>query len=253
MAEKRWFTDVLLQWLFQLASDPRVWGICTFVTSCRNCRQTDEVWGSFHPPSRELKEEHLRKVKSCGTFRYNQAVVFSFSIKAWLIFISVSSEVVETRVIKPNTSIHDVKAKKLMGYYYIMEEPSPPCPHPRLPPVLQFTGYPLHVFIWGKGIDLHRFPIVYLPTILHNYKCIISLRMENFYHIHTLQFYTHATQFQKQRQLIRLSHQELTILFLNNGQFQEISIPNHGRFPSFNPPLPWEIPKCITPHALRIP
>ena len=35
----------------------------------------------FIPPPRELKE-HLRKVKSCGTFRYNQAVVFSFSIKA---------------------------------------------------------------------------------------------------------------------------------------------------------------------------
>ena len=132
MAEKRGFTDVLLQWLFQLASDPRVWGICALVTSCRNCRQTDEVRGLFHPPSRELKEEHLRKVKSCGTFRYNQAVVFSFSIKAWLIFISVSSEVVETRVIKPN-SIHDVKAKKLMGYYYIMEEPSPPPPPPPTP------------------------------------------------------------------------------------------------------------------------
>ena len=33
----------------------------------------------FIPPPRELKEEHLHKVKSCGTFRYNQAVVFSFS------------------------------------------------------------------------------------------------------------------------------------------------------------------------------
>ena len=34
---------------------------------------------------------------------------------------------------------------------------------------------------------------------------------------------------------------------LKNGQFQKISIPNHGRLPCFNPPLPSEIPKCITP------
>ena len=32
-----------------------------------------------------------------------------------------------------------------------------------------------------------------------------------------------------------------------NGQFQKISIPNHGRLPCFNPPLPSEIPKCISP------
>ena len=32
-----------------------------------------------------------------------------------------------------------------------------------------------------------------------------------------------------------------------NGQFQKISIPNHGRLPSFNPPLPSEIPGCVTP------
>ena len=32
-----------------------------------------------------------------------------------------------------------------------------------------------------------------------------------------------------------------------NGQFQKISIPNHGRLPCFNPPLPSEIPKCVTP------
>ena len=32
-----------------------------------------------------------------------------------------------------------------------------------------------------------------------------------------------------------------------NGQFQKISIPNHGRLPCFNPPLPSEIPKCATP------
>ena len=31
------------------------------------------------------------------------------------------------------------------------------------------------------------------------------------------------------------------------GQFQKISIPNHGRLPCFNPPLPSEIPKCVTP------
>lgn len=116
----------------------------------------------------------------------------------------------ETRVIKLN-SIQDVKAKKLMGYYYKMEEP----PHPWLPPVLQSTGYTLHVFIWGKEVDLHRFPFVYLQTILH-YKCVISLWMENFYHTHAVQFYTHNAQFQKQRQPIRLSCQDLTILFLNN-------------------------------------
>ena len=32
-----------------------------------------------------------------------------------------------------------------------------------------------------------------------------------------------------------------------NGQFQKISIPNHGRLPFFNPPMPSEIPKCVTP------
>ena len=30
------------------------------------------------------------------------------------------------------------------------------------------------------------------------------------------------------------------------GQFQKISIPSHGRLPYFNPPLPSEIPKCVT-------
>ena len=33
----------------------------------------------------------------------------------------------------------------------------------------------------------------------------------------------------------------------SNGQFQKISIPNHGRLPCFIPPLPSEIPKCVTP------
>ena len=32
----------------------------------------------------------------------------------------------------------------------------------------------------------------------------------------------------------------------NNGQFQKISIPNHGRLACFNTPLPSEIPKCVT-------
>ena len=32
-----------------------------------------------------------------------------------------------------------------------------------------------------------------------------------------------------------------------NGQFQKISIPNHGRLSCFNPPLPSEIPECVTP------
>ena len=31
------------------------------------------------------------------------------------------------------------------------------------------------------------------------------------------------------------------------GQFQKISIPNHRWLPCFNPRLPSEIPKCITP------
>ena len=35
--------------------------------------------------------------------------------------------------------------------------------------------------------------------------------------------------------------------FVQISQFQEISICNHGRLPCFNPPLPSEIPKCITP------
>ena len=34
---------------------------------------------------------------------------------------------------------------------------------------------------------------------------------------------------------------------MGNGQFQKISIPNNGRLPCFNPPLPSEIPKCVTP------
>ena len=37
------------------------------------------------------------------------------------------------------------------------------------------------------------------------------------------------------------------------AQFQKISMPNHGQLPCLNPSLPSEIPKCITPHALRIP
>ena len=44
-------------------------------------------------------------------------------------------------------------------------------------------------------------------------------------------------------------HYSLTQLLSRstNGQFQKISIPNHGRLPCFNPPLPSEIPKCATP------
>ena len=34
---------------------------------------------------------------------------------------------------------------------------------------------------------------------------------------------------------------------VQNGQFQKISIPNHGRLPCLIPPLPLEIPKCVTP------
>ena len=34
---------------------------------------------------------------------------------------------------------------------------------------------------------------------------------------------------------------------LSNGQFQKISIPNLGRLPCFNPPLPSKIPKCAPP------
>ena len=41
--------------------------------------------------------------------------------------------------------------------------------------------------------------------------------------------------------------------FVQIGQFQKISIRNHGGLPCFNPPLPSGIPKCVTPHALRIP
>ena len=33
----------------------------------------------------------------------------------------------------------------------------------------------------------------------------------------------------------------------STGQFQKISIPNRRRLPCFNPPLPSEIPKCVTP------
>ena len=36
--------------------------------------------------------------------------------------------------------------------------------------------------------------------------------------------------------------------FLMIGRFQKISIPYHGRLACFNPPLPSEIPKCVTPH-----
>ena len=39
------------------------------------------------------------------------------------------------------------------------------------------------------------------------------------------------------------------LLFENwsNGQVQKLSIPNHRRLPCFDPPLPSEIPKCVTP------
>ena len=36
------------------------------------------------------------------------------------------------------------------------------------------------------------------------------------------------------------------ITYISNGQFQKISIPNHGRLSCFNPPLPSEIPECVT-------
>ena len=42
-------------------------------------------------------------------------------------------------------------------------------------------------------------------------------------------------------------HSKAIALWAHNGQFQKISIPNHGRLPCFNPPLPSEIPKCATP------
>ena len=39
----------------------------------------------------------------------------------------------------------------------------------------------------------------------------------------------------------------MSVSFTAIGQFQKISIPNHGRLPCFKPPLPSEIPKCATP------
>ena len=40
----------------------------------------------------------------------------------------------------------------------------------------------------------------------------------------------------------------ITVLsMIYNGRFQKISIPYHGRLPCFKPPLPSEIPKCVTP------
>ena len=41
--------------------------------------------------------------------------------------------------------------------------------------------------------------------------------------------------------------EKVNTFFFPTGQFQKISIPNHGRLPCFNPPLPSEIPKCVTP------
>ena len=41
--------------------------------------------------------------------------------------------------------------------------------------------------------------------------------------------------------------EKVNTFFFPIGQFQKISIPNHGRLPCFNPPLPSEIPKCVTP------
>ena len=40
---------------------------------------------------------------------------------------------------------------------------------------------------------------------------------------------------------------KLQIVLLNNGWFQKISIPYHGWHEYFNPPLPSEIPKCLSP------
>ena len=37
------------------------------------------------------------------------------------------------------------------------------------------------------------------------------------------------------------------ITYIFNGQFQKISIPNHGRLLCFNPTLRSEIPECVTP------
>ena len=42
----------------------------------------------------------------------------------------------------------------------------------------------------------------------------------------------------------------LSDLLVQNGQFQKISIPYHGRLPYFHPPLPSELPRCVIPHAL---
>ena len=39
----------------------------------------------------------------------------------------------------------------------------------------------------------------------------------------------------------------IKIQVLYNGQFQKISIHHDGRLQYFNPPLPSEIPKCVTP------
>ena len=40
---------------------------------------------------------------------------------------------------------------------------------------------------------------------------------------------------------------KLKLILREIGQFQKIPIPNHGRLPCFNTPLPSEIPKCVTP------
>ena len=44
----------------------------------------------------------------------------------------------------------------------------------------------------------------------------------------------------------------LSDLLVQNGRFQKISIPYHGRLPYFHPPLPSELPRCVIPHALGI-
>ena len=80
-----------------------------------------------------------------------------------------------------------------------------------------------------------------------------SILQDIYFLYHVQQFVSELIEY-KNTKIKGLDLREITSLpESKNGQFQKISIPNHRRLPCFIPPLPSEIPKCVTPHALRIP
>ena len=154
-----------------------------------------------------------KKVKTWGTFSYNQPCVFSFLIKACNFHI---------RFIRSSGDQRDkaqqytgCQGKKINGKLLKDGRTRPP-PHPLPFAVCRLSPPCFYLREGGRFTQIsYCIPTNHLVFISKK-KCVINLQMENFYHTHTVQFYTGNAQLQKQRQLIRLSHQDLTILFVNN-------------------------------------